>query len=187
MPEGRSIAVALALAACVAVCGCATRAARPAANDDAGARRAETVITAPLLSAPIRFLADDALEGRGPGSRGDVLARLYLASTFEMLGLAPPFADGSFERVHAGHFYGHLDAEQRRAFLAAAARLAPELVVVDSALRSDGEPEAWQERTLNDGSRHRVYKRWFTADSLAAELGGGETVHAGPWFVAVRR
>jgi len=46
--------------------------------------------------------------------------------------------------------------------------------------------QAWQERELNDGSRHRVYKRWFTADGLAAELGGGETVHAGPWFVAVR-
>jgi ubiquinone/menaquinone biosynthesis C-methylase UbiE len=101
--------------------------------------------------------------------------------------LAPPFADGAFERVHAGHFYGHLGAAQRDAFLAAAARLAPELVITDSALRPDVEPEAWQERTLNDGSRHRVYKRWFTAAGLAGELGGGEVLHDGPWFVAVRR
>jgi demethylmenaquinone methyltransferase/2-methoxy-6-polyprenyl-1,4-benzoquinol methylase len=100
--------------------------------------------------------------------------------------LDPPFADGAFERVHTAHFYGHLLGEQRARFLSAAARLAGELVVVDSALRPDGQPEAWQERTLNDGSRHRVYKRWFTATSLAEELGGGETVHAGPWFVAVR-
>ena len=100
--------------------------------------------------------------------------------------LAPPFADGAFERVHTAHFYGHLDERQREAFLAHAARLAGELVVVDSALRPDGEPEAWQERALNDGSRHRVYKRWFTADALAGELGGGETVYAGEWFVAVR-
>jgi demethylmenaquinone methyltransferase/2-methoxy-6-polyprenyl-1,4-benzoquinol methylase len=100
--------------------------------------------------------------------------------------LAPPFADGAFERVVTSHFWGHLDADQRTAFLAQARRLAGELVVVDSALRPDGEPEAWQERELNDGSRHRVYKRWFTADGLARELGGGETVHAGPWFVAVR-
>ena len=57
-------------------------------------------------------------------------------------------------------------------------------MIVDSA-RRDRE-EAWDERTLNDGSRHQVYKRWFTADGLAAELGGAETVHAGPWFVAVR-
>ncbi len=73
-----------------------------------------------------------------------------------------------------------------RPFLEVAARLAGELVITDSALRPDGEPEAWQERELNDGSRHRVYKRWFTAAGLAEELGGGETVHAGPWFVAVR-
>jgi SAM-dependent methyltransferase len=101
--------------------------------------------------------------------------------------LDPPFAGGELERVHAAHFYGHLDARQRRYFLEAAGRLARELVVVDSALRPDGEPEAWQERELNDGSRHSVFKRWFTAGSLAEELGGGETVHAGPWFVAVRR
>ena len=63
--------------------------------------------------------------------------------------------------------------------------LAPELVIVDSA-RRDRE-EAWDERKLNDGSRHQVYKRWFTADGLAAELGGAEPIHAGPWFVAVRR
>jgi len=100
--------------------------------------------------------------------------------------LDPPFAPGSFERVHAGHFYGHLVPEQRATFLAAAARLAGELVITDSALRPDGEAEAWQERRLNDGSRHRVYKRRFTAAGLAEELGGGEIVHEGPWFVVVR-
>jgi len=100
--------------------------------------------------------------------------------------LDPPFGPGAFERVHASHFYGHLLPEQRGPFLAAARRLAGELAIVDSALRAGGEAEAWQERELDDGSRHRVYKRWFTADGLATELGGGETVHAGPWFVAVR-
>jgi ubiquinone/menaquinone biosynthesis C-methylase UbiE len=100
-------------------------------------------------------------------------------------GLDPPFEDGAFERLVTSHFYGHLLPDQRAAFLAAAGRLASELVVVDSALRPDGQPEAWQERELNDGSRHRVYKRWFTPDSLVAEI-GGEVVHDGPWFVAVR-
>jgi SAM-dependent methyltransferase len=100
--------------------------------------------------------------------------------------LAPPFPPGAFERVVSGHFYGHLDTPQRAAFLATARALAGELIVIDSALRPDSEAEAWQERVLDDGSRHQVYKRWFTPASLAAELGGGETVHAGPWFVAVR-
>ena len=46
--------------------------------------------------------------------------------------------------------------------------------------------QPWLSFKLNDGSHHRVYKRWFTAPALADELGGGEIVHAGPWFVAVR-
>ena len=48
--------------------------------------------------------------------------------------------------------------------------MAPELVVIDSARGPDGEGEAWQERILDDGSRHEVYKRWFTAGALLEEL-----------------
>lgn len=99
--------------------------------------------------------------------------------------LAPPFADGAFERVVTGHFYGHLQAPERGSFLAMAHRLAPELVVVDSGVRPDHETEEWQERVLNDGSRFAVYKRYFTADGLAAELGGGEVLFESRWFVAV--
>jgi ubiquinone/menaquinone biosynthesis C-methylase UbiE len=100
--------------------------------------------------------------------------------------LALPFADGSFERVFTGHFYGHLDREDRERFLREARRLARELVVVDSAVRPEVEPEEHQERILNDGSCWGVYKRYFSPDQLAAELGGGETLFAGRWFVAVR-
>jgi len=92
-----------------------------------------------------------------------------------------PFDDGAFERVFTGHFYGHLEPAECERFLAEARRLAPELVVVDSA----GSGEEWQERTLNDGTRWRVYKRWFTPDTLLAELGGGRPLHDGRWFVAV--
>ena len=87
-----------------------------------------------------------------------------------------------YERIFTAHFYGHLDAAQRAAFKALPAA---EKIVVDSALRPGGPAEDWQERTLNDGSRHAVYKRWFTADALLGELGGGELLHDGPWFVAV--
>ena len=34
---------------------------------------------------------------------------------------------------------------------------------------------------------HRVYKRYFVACDLADELGGGDVLHAGTWFVAVIR
>jgi ubiquinone/menaquinone biosynthesis C-methylase UbiE len=97
-----------------------------------------------------------------------------------------PFADGEFERVFTGHFYGHLSVEERARFLEEARRVAGELVVADTALQPDHEPEEWQERVLNDGSRHQVYKRFFSGEGLAEELGGGEVLHAGPWFVVVR-
>ena len=100
--------------------------------------------------------------------------------------LSPPFEDATFERVFTAHFYGHLAPAERECFLHEARRLAPELVVVDSALRPDVEPEEYQERILNDGSRWDVYKRYFSPGLLARELGGGETLFAGGWFVAVR-
>ena len=100
--------------------------------------------------------------------------------------LSLPFEDGGFKRVFTAHFYGHLEDGDRERFVAEARRLAPELVVVDSALREDVEPEERQERILNDGSRWEVYKRYFEPDALARELGGGGTVFAGRWFVAVR-
>jgi demethylmenaquinone methyltransferase/2-methoxy-6-polyprenyl-1,4-benzoquinol methylase len=112
-------------------------------------------------------------------------ARLPSARFVRADALPLPFADRSFERVFTGHFYGHLTEEERVRFLDEARRVAGELVVVDAALRPDHAPEEWQERVLNDGSRHEVYKRYFSAGGLAGELGGGEVLHAGPWFVAV--
>ena len=57
--------------------------------------------------------------------------------------------------------------------------------MVDSARREDVPPEEHQQRVLNDGSRHTVYKRFFAPDELAAELGGATVLHSGRWFVAV--
>jgi demethylmenaquinone methyltransferase/2-methoxy-6-polyprenyl-1,4-benzoquinol methylase len=94
-----------------------------------------------------------------------------------------PFGRGAFDRVLCGHFYGHLPPGERERFLAEARRVAPELVVVDSALRAGVQPEGWQERTLDDGSRHRIYKRFLAAGQLAGEI-GGEVLLDGRWFVA---
>jgi len=94
-----------------------------------------------------------------------------------------PFEDGAFDRLFTGHFYGHLVEDDRLRFLAEARRVAHELVVVDSALRDDVEAEEWQERVLNDGSRWEVFKRYFTPEGLADELGSGRVLHAGRWFV----
>ena len=96
-----------------------------------------------------------------------------------------PFDDDSFDRVFTGHFYGHLDPGEREAFVAEARRVAPELIVVDSAVRPDHEREEVQERILNDGSAFEVYKRYFNGAELAGELGGGRVLHESDWFVVV--
>ena len=112
-------------------------------------------------------------------------ARLPDAEVLEGDASALPFPDAEFDRVFMSHFYGHLLAQERAPVLGEAQRVARELVIVDSARRPDHEAEEWQERVLNDGSRHRVYKRFFTGDELAAELGGSVLLD-GDWFVAVR-
>ena len=43
-------------------------------------------------------LADDAMEGRGPGTAGDVAARQYIADAMADMGIEPAAADGSWEQ-----------------------------------------------------------------------------------------
>ncbi|MCA8952603.1 MAG: peptidase M28, partial [Planctomycetes bacterium] len=59
---------------------------------------AEAAITPAVLRAHVRFLASDLLEGRGVGTRGDELARTYLATQMESHGLLPGGADGAWEQ-----------------------------------------------------------------------------------------
>jgi len=100
-------------------------------------------------------------------------------------GLALPFRAGAFDRVFTSHVYGHVLPAEREGFREEALRVGRELVVVDAGPRGGRPREEWQERTLRDGSRHRVYKRFFDAATLVAELGGGRVLHEGRWFVAV--
>ena len=44
----------------------------------------------------LEFLADDALEGRAPGTRGGELAAKYVAAEFRRIGLEPAGDDGTF-------------------------------------------------------------------------------------------
>jgi SAM-dependent methyltransferase len=96
-----------------------------------------------------------------------------------------PFEDDSFDRIFAGHFYGHLETADREQFLTEARRVAPELVIVDTTVRPDRGRAEWEQRVLNDGSRFEVYKRYFTGSELANELGDGTVLLENRWFVAV--
>jgi ubiquinone/menaquinone biosynthesis C-methylase UbiE len=108
-------------------------------------------------------------------------ARFVRGDAFDL-----PFPNGAFERVATMSFYGHLEPRDLGRFVAEARRVAPELVVVDAALRPDAQPAEYEERVLNDGSRWLVYKRYFAPEGLLDELGGGRVLHEGQWFVVVR-
>lgn len=96
-----------------------------------------------------------------------------------------PFEDDSFDLAVAAHIYCHLEDEDvRRAFVAEALRVAEELIVIAQAWRPGLDEETWEERSLSDGSRHRVFKRYFTPERLATELGGAVVLETNS-FVAV--
>ena len=97
-----------------------------------------------------------------------------------------PFGDKAFERLFTSFFYGHLEEPERHEFLAEARRVAGELVVVDAAPREGSPRDEWQERALNDGSRWEIYKRYFSPQQLAAELGDGEVLLSNARFLMVR-
>ncbi len=62
------------------------------------AEEASTEIAAGYMRDIIVEISSDDYEGRGPGSRGDVKARNYLAAEMERLGLQPGAADGGWEQ-----------------------------------------------------------------------------------------
>lgn len=51
------------------------------------------------IRAHVRFLSDDLLEGRAPGSRGGELAARYIATQFELAGLEPVNGDSYYQMV----------------------------------------------------------------------------------------
>jgi SAM-dependent methyltransferase len=114
------------------------------------------------------------------------IARLRLpgAALIRADALQLPFRGKQFDCLIAGHFYGHLAEPARRQFLFAARGVARSILIIDAAKRDDVPAEEYQERILNDGSRHEVYKRYFTPEQLIEETGTGRILHAGGWFVA---
>jgi hypothetical protein len=86
MRENPSVALPVALAICAiafALTGCADRSTTTGCADS----DATQVISAEAIRAHMAFLADDALEGRGSGSRGHALAAKYARSQFQVFGL----------------------------------------------------------------------------------------------------
>ena len=96
-----------------------------------------------------------------------------------------PFDDGEFDRVFTSLFFHHLSSDGRAEFIAEARRVARELVVVEDLRRPNAPAEERREFVLDDGSHHHMHRHSFTAAELVAELGDGQVLHEGRWFVAV--
>jgi SAM-dependent methyltransferase len=97
-----------------------------------------------------------------------------------------PFAGRSLDRVFASHFYGHLRPDERSRFLRETRRVAPELVIVDAALREGIEAEQWQERILNEWQPLARLQTLFHRGRTQRRACGRETLFVGRSFVASR-
>src|SRR5256885_1720432 len=86
---GRTAVAVMCLVPLAAPCA----APAPAATDMKGVLDAAD---ARRIDADLRFLADDALEGRGTGQQGGRLAALYLDTRFRLLGLEPAAPKGGY-------------------------------------------------------------------------------------------
>src|SRR5437667_11185910 len=96
-PIAAKIGASLLIVAAICRAGLAQNVIRPPEEQVAAASLA---ITEGAIRGHIRFLADDLLEGRGPGSRGDELAQRYIAAQYESLGFkAAAPGGGWFQNV----------------------------------------------------------------------------------------
>lgn len=92
-----NLILAALLITCLAVTVVPQRRNRPGArNAPARSSNVSGAINENTLRAHIKYLSDDLLEGRGPGTRGGELAAKYIAAQFEALGLKGGGQQGSF-------------------------------------------------------------------------------------------
>src|ERR1700729_3371243 len=78
-----------------AVCGIVATGMRGQAIPPA-VKAAEASIDGEKIRAHVKFLADDLLEGRGPGLRGAEIAAGYIATQFALDGLKPGGDNGTY-------------------------------------------------------------------------------------------
>ena len=114
-------------------------------------------------------------------ARGRVLGATFVqGDAFDL-----PFPDGAFDRAFVGNLLGVLPPPARAALLEEARRVASELVVFETSAALAEKVEHWQERNLSNGSYYEIYRRYFAAEDLAEELGGGRVLFDGEHFVVV--
>ena len=113
--------------------------------------------------------------------------RLPHATLVEGDGLALPFPDDAFDRVVSDNFYGHLGAAQRPAASPRGAARRARAGGRGRIARPFGRRRGMVEpRPLVTARAGRSTSAGSHARGLLEELGGGDVLLAGEWFVVVR-
>ena len=108
------------------------------------ARAAAASIDPAKISAHVRFLSLDLLEGRGPGTRGDSLAAEYIATQFALAGLQPAGDNGTyFQRVPL--YAIHTDEEKTKFAFVPAKGQAVDLAYASEIVSNDQTGQATAE------------------------------------------
>jgi Zn-dependent M28 family amino/carboxypeptidase len=111
-----SSALSFGVAACSPAASPSARSPSPATAPGltAGEAEASARVTPGAIDAPLRYLSDDLLEGRGPGTRGDDLAIKFIAAEMESMGLQPGATENGsatwFQKVPLVGHTSHLPA-----------------------------------------------------------------------------
>lgn len=81
---------------------------QPQAKKKTGTQKTEPRVQSQVLANHIRsemeFLADDALQGRGSGTRDELVGAVYLASQLRAMGIAPASDNGGYIQNVTGEF-----------------------------------------------------------------------------------
>ena len=92
-----NIKLSVALSAVMLAAACAAPSPDNASTDTAEASTSKTLeANAESIEAHMRFLSDDALEGREAGTEGYDQAAAYVAAELEALGVSPAGNDGTY-------------------------------------------------------------------------------------------
>jgi Zn-dependent M28 family amino/carboxypeptidase len=94
--QTRRIRSAVALAASLLTLSAGVLAQTNTQTIPPAVKTAEASIDPEKIRAHVKFLADDLLEGRGPGLRGSEIAAQYIATQFALYGLKPGGDNGTY-------------------------------------------------------------------------------------------
>jgi Zn-dependent M28 family amino/carboxypeptidase len=95
-PSNATVPIMRPIASLLALCFFASITPLCAQQQASAGSRVAAALSANVLRGHLEFLADDALEGRAPGTRGGQLAQKYIGSQFRRLGLEPAGDSGSY-------------------------------------------------------------------------------------------